>query len=117
LTKKDLSSHFPKFSIPDPKEGFDEVRYEWDQEAAAAEHFKVWLADKKLTQRIEDLRPGSWFKSQLDEFTSHLDRWKRTESDWKSKADEILARKAQSEKSKAESKNGKDEKASRADKG
>eukprot|EP00927_Polykrikos_kofoidii_P059626 TRINITY_DN54771_c0_g1_i1.p1 TRINITY_DN54771_c0_g1~~TRINITY_DN54771_c0_g1_i1.p1 ORF type:complete len:1177 (-),score=298.62 TRINITY_DN54771_c0_g1_i1:178-3618(-) len=83
LTKRDLAACFTRFTLPELAEGFDEVRYAWADQEGCDEHLKQWLCDKKLTQRVEDLTPGSWFKTILDEWHDLLHAWRRRHCDWK----------------------------------
>ena len=77
LTKKDLCRSFSSFSIPSKEEGFDEVTYEWSKGDKAKEYMKSWVAEQKLTQRVEDLQPGSRFKEQYAEWTRQLQEWRK----------------------------------------
>eukprot|EP00933_Yihiella_yeosuensis_P040598 TRINITY_DN3491_c0_g2_i1.p1 TRINITY_DN3491_c0_g2~~TRINITY_DN3491_c0_g2_i1.p1 ORF type:complete len:856 (+),score=217.48 TRINITY_DN3491_c0_g2_i1:135-2702(+) len=77
-----LNTSFHKFSLPEKSDGFDEIRYEWQSEAKAKQHFKEYVQNLKLTSRIEDLQPGDWFNTKVPEFTKTLQTWhnKQTES-------------------------------------
>lgn len=81
LTKKDLCRSFSSFSIPTKEEGFDELKFAWQPAPKATEYLKAWVAEKKLTQRIEDLQPGARFKEQLAEWNKALQDWRRRHSD------------------------------------
>merc|ERR1712187_169077 len=86
LPRKDLSSSFTRFAIPDDSEGFDEIRYAWQKRDGCVDYLTRWLAEKKLTQRVEELQPGSWFRSAVDEWQSLLNTWKRKHNCWKDSA-------------------------------
>ncbi|CAK0848696.1 unnamed protein product [Prorocentrum cordatum] len=68
LAPRVLSSSFAKFSIPDKSEGFDEIIFEWEKEAASARYLKDRVLKLKTTSRIDDLVPGEWFKTTSGEF-------------------------------------------------
>merc|ERR1712183_368065 len=46
LTKKALSEAFAKFTLPSAEEGFDEIRFVWDDGVAAKGHLKEWVLDQ-----------------------------------------------------------------------
>merc|ERR1712217_929248 len=56
-----LSACFHQFSTPDKEEGFDEIRHDWAKQPKASEYVKNWVLERKLTTRIDDLKPGQWF--------------------------------------------------------
>merc|ERR1712048_1556292 len=62
-----LNQHFSQFSIPDEDEGFDEIRYEWQDESASRDYLRAWILDRKLTSRIDNLQPSEWFAARLAE--------------------------------------------------
>jgi len=86
LVPKELSKAFPIFSIPTSDEGFDEVRYIWKGEAESAEYLKTWIAERKLTERVEDLQPGRWFSEKHGERQRIFQDWRRKQSDHKKAA-------------------------------
>merc|ERR1712060_402684 len=75
-----------KFSLPDKSEGFDEIRYAWQQASAVNEYFTKWMLQKKTMERVEDLQPGSSFKEQWTEWQTLLAQWRKLHSDWKDPA-------------------------------
>merc|ERR1712176_95298 len=83
MLKKDLAQSFSGFTLPTKNEGFDEIKFAWQPADACAEYLKAWIAERKLTQRVEDLQPGSWFKDQWVEWTKLLQEWRKKHSDWK----------------------------------
>jgi len=83
LVFKDLASSFSTFSIPTKEEGFDEIRYVWQKEEACGAYLKQWILEQKLTQRVEDLEPGSWFKDQWSEWHHLMQGWRQKQGDWK----------------------------------
>merc|ERR1711920_885873 len=44
-----MNANFSNFSIPDKSEGFDEVKYEWDNEAKSKQYLKSIVLEKKIT--------------------------------------------------------------------
>eukprot|EP00930_Biecheleria_cincta_P087647 TRINITY_DN7687_c0_g1_i1.p1 TRINITY_DN7687_c0_g1~~TRINITY_DN7687_c0_g1_i1.p1 ORF type:complete len:1093 (+),score=298.96 TRINITY_DN7687_c0_g1_i1:83-3361(+) len=83
LDPRDLAKSFGSFALPTQDEGFDEIRYIWQGESECAEYLKKWLAEKKLTQRVEDLKPGEWFKAESEKWHRTLSVWRRRCDDWK----------------------------------
>merc|ERR1712194_373406 len=76
LTALTMSSSFPKFSIPEKGEGFDEIQYEWTKSAAKCQEFlKKWVLEKKATTRVEDLVPGQWFCRRFRDWQTALKLW------------------------------------------
>ncbi|CAK0792636.1 unnamed protein product [Prorocentrum cordatum] len=63
-----LSSSFCSFTLPDKSEGFDEIVFEWQPEAASRKYLKDYVLKNKVTSRIDDLQPGEWFKTAHAEF-------------------------------------------------
>jgi len=78
LTNAVLSQNFGKFSIPTQDEGFDVIRFEWQDDAGSREYLTRWIKDRKLTSRIEELQPGQWFQDKLAE-------WLKTYQEWQTK--------------------------------
>merc|ERR1719373_135722 len=67
--------------MPSQAEDFDEVRYVWQPADKAANYLKDWVAERKLTQRIEDLQPGDSFREKFDEWSKVLQEWRRRHGD------------------------------------
>lgn len=80
--ENELARSFEKFTIPSEEEGFQEICFVWDGEEESNEDLKQWMAEKKLVQRVEDLRPTAWFKEKLREWQTVLSKWKRRQEDW-----------------------------------
>merc|ERR1712194_569757 len=70
-----LNAAFGSFSIPEKTEGFDEIKYEWDDAAKSKAYLKRWVLDRKITSRIEDIVPGEWFGNTLADFTKSTDEY------------------------------------------
>merc|ERR1712232_637425 len=95
---QEVSSSFAKFCLPDNDEGFDQIVYVWQPEEKCRDEMKQWQLNKKMTERVEDLKPGDWFKGKLDE-------WKKAVSGWRTKQREFkdpnLKKKAEERRKKA----------------
>merc|ERR1712217_152439 len=79
----EVSSAFAKFSLPESDEGFDQIEYMWQPEDKCREEMKQWQLNKKLTERVEDLKPGEWFKGQMDAWKKAVSGWKTTQREFK----------------------------------
>jgi len=86
LDTKELSAWYAKFTLPEEDEGFDEIKFAWAEKAKCEEHFRKWVLERKLTQRIEDLQPSEWFKSKWSDWTKSLGSWKKKQKDFKDPA-------------------------------
>jgi hypothetical protein len=69
LTSTVLSQTFPTFALPEDTEGFDEINYEWQPASKATEYLRNWILEKKVTSKIEDMKPSEWFKTMYENFT------------------------------------------------
>lgn len=103
LTEKTLSKSYAGFSLPTKEEGFETISFAWKGEAECASLLKEWIFAKKLTQRVEDLQPGAWFKEEWSKWTKMLNEWRRRQSDYKdpAKRKALLAKKKEEAKKKA----------------
>lgn len=97
LTSFVLNMTFTKFSIPEKSEGFDEVRFEWNKGPAAATYLKKWIIDRKLTTRVEDLVPSTWFTMKWNAWQKAVTTWTKKQEEYKAK----LIRKANEKRAKA----------------
>jgi len=70
-----LNSAYAKFTTPEQDEGFDDIQYEWFKGDKAQQYLKQWVLNKKLTTRMEDIRPGELFKKKLAEFNKLSKEW------------------------------------------
>merc|ERR1712190_85500 len=75
---------FSKFSVPQKDEGFDELKYDWQNAAESKAYLQKWVSERKRTAKIEDLQPGEWFKEKLIE-------WLKTYASWQSKHKEYAS--------------------------
>eukprot|EP00928_Gymnodinium_smaydae_P055668 TRINITY_DN39162_c0_g1_i1.p1 TRINITY_DN39162_c0_g1~~TRINITY_DN39162_c0_g1_i1.p1 ORF type:complete len:990 (-),score=307.99 TRINITY_DN39162_c0_g1_i1:357-3173(-) len=83
LDRSVLTASFAEFSLPSAEEGFDEIRYVWEDAEGCASRFKSWVLDLKKTLRVEKLEPSNWFKERLDAWHKQVDEWKKGQSDAK----------------------------------
>merc|ERR1719310_1586380 len=65
LTAQEMATSFSKFTIPAKEEGFESISYEWANASQSAEYLKAWVLEKKLTSRVEDIKPSAWFKGEV----------------------------------------------------
>merc|ERR1712039_658166 len=111
MDEKELGRIFGTFSLPEKSEGFDEVKFVWQNQAKSEEYLKAWVKTRKLNQRVEDLTPGSWFNEQWTEWDKLLQNWKHTQTTAKDPAN-----KKKPEKKKAAAKEEKPEEKKEEDK-
>jgi len=93
LSPQMLNQSFGDFSIPAKEEGFDEIRFEWQDEKTSTEYLRKWVLERKVTSRIEDLQPSEWFKTKLA-------AWKKAVEEWKAKQKPFLQKKKEQPKQK-----------------
>jgi len=70
-----IASTFGRFTTPAQDEGFDDIQYEWFKGDKADSYLKEWVLKQKRTTRIEDLKPGEYFKDKKVEFTKLKKEW------------------------------------------
>lgn len=106
ITDQMLSKCYTDFSFPAVDEGFDDISYKWQGETEAAKLLKDWVFKRKLTQRVEDITPGTWFKEEWPKWTKALQEWRKKQNDWKdpTKKKALLAARAEAKKKEAEEK-------------
>jgi len=75
LTTQVLNAAFDQFCIPEKDEGFDEIRFAWQNEENSKAYLKKWVLERKITSRIEDLAPSEWFKTKVAEFQKANQEW------------------------------------------
>jgi len=90
LTPLVMSASFTKFTIPAKDEGFDDIKYEWTKGAKCEEYLKKWILDRKLSMRVEDLQPSTWFNQQNAKWQTAVKNWQTKLNEHKS----ALAKKA-----------------------
>merc|ERR1712066_818485 len=95
----EVSAAFAKFSLPGSDEGFDQIVYAWQPEDKCRDEMKQWQLNKKMTERVEDLQPGEWFKGKWEEWKKVVSGWKTAQREFK---DPNLKKRAEERKKKAE---------------
>eukprot|EP00429_Kryptoperidinium_foliaceum_P013594 CAMPEP_0176047026 /NCGR_PEP_ID=MMETSP0120_2-20121206/23354_1 /TAXON_ID=160619 /ORGANISM="Kryptoperidinium foliaceum, Strain CCMP 1326" /LENGTH=906 /DNA_ID=CAMNT_0017380441 /DNA_START=69 /DNA_END=2786 /DNA_ORIENTATION=- len=90
---------FASFTLPQQSEGFDSIKYLWQDEAAAKEylHSKV-LAKKKVT-RLELLQPSEWFNEKLNAWKKLWAEWQKKQADFKASPEQTAKAAARQQKS------------------
>merc|ERR1712232_62404 len=69
--------------LPTKEEGFDEIKFVWNKEAESEKYLKAWKTEMKLTQRVDELQPGAWFKDNWSDWQGILQQWRRAQNDFK----------------------------------
>merc|ERR1712232_1511182 len=84
-------------TLPAADEGFDHVRYDWEQAASCSELLRKYILEQKLSQKVEDLQPGAWFKEQSAAWQKLFVEWKKRQIEHKdpNKRKQYLAKKAE----------------------
>jgi len=77
-----LDKFYGKFSTPEKEEGFDDIQFEWLKGDKAKDYLKSWVQKKKLTSRIEDIKPGQHFKDTKASFDKTVGEWKEKLKAW-----------------------------------
>jgi len=119
LSSKDMSATYDKFTLPSKEEGCDDLKFLWQTEAKSQEYLKKWVLERKMTQRVEDIQPGEWFRSKWNEWSKLLNAWKRKQAEFKDpvrrkaallakKRAEAAKKAAEEKKEAAEAKEGED---------
>merc|ERR1712232_86571 len=90
ITDSVLNNFYAEFSVPAKAEGFDEVKFEWDNESKCKDFLRSFILEKKKTARIENLVVGEWFKTQSAE-------WNKKFKDWKAEQTEVAKTKTLTE--------------------
>jgi len=113
LTSTVLNQSFGSFSIPEKSEGFDELRYEWQNGDESKDYLRKWVLDKKRTSRMEELQPGQWFQDKVKEWQKLFAEWQAKQKVYKTSAaqkeKEAAAKKAAEEKKEGEEGENKEE--------
>jgi len=97
LDFKVMNASFSKFSTPEMDEGFDDIVFEWQKGDKAAQYLKQWVLNKKLTTRIEDIKPGKAFREKLAEFEKLSKTWQDKLKAYKAGPKKKAAKKADDE--------------------
>lgn len=78
-----VTKHFADFTLPAQAEGFDAVDFVWQNEAGSAAHLQEFVLSRKLTSRVESLKPGDWFNKEWKEWQALLGSWRKRQGEWK----------------------------------
>jgi len=100
LSPTALNASFEKFSLPEKSEGFDEVKFVWQDAAKSAQKLASWKEEKKLTARIEDLQLGDWYNEKAKLWNEFLKTCKQRQNDYKAAVAKKASDKALKEKMK-----------------
>lgn len=96
-----LNTSFTKFSLPDVEEGFDDIQYEWSAKGTAATQvLQKWIMERKLTSRVEDLKPSEWFKTKWAAWQKLFHGWQGKQNEYRTKMQKKAAEKAVKESKK-----------------
>ncbi|CAK0863240.1 unnamed protein product [Prorocentrum cordatum] len=76
LTEYVMNTTFTKFSLPEKEEGFDEIRYEFLKDGAKCKKFvQDWISSRKLTTRVEEIKPSAWFHTNKKSWEKAVHEW------------------------------------------
>eukprot|EP00933_Yihiella_yeosuensis_P025995 TRINITY_DN2017_c0_g1_i1.p1 TRINITY_DN2017_c0_g1~~TRINITY_DN2017_c0_g1_i1.p1 ORF type:complete len:831 (-),score=286.51 TRINITY_DN2017_c0_g1_i1:267-2759(-) len=78
-----LAKAFADFTLPEKSEGFDEIRFEWADEAGSKEHLRKFVLTNKQTSRIEDLQPSQTFKDKNTAWQKQFSEWQAKQTKFK----------------------------------
>jgi len=84
LTLSQLSSSFGQFTTPEKDEGFDDIRYDFQKKPKCDEYLQKWILERKLSTRVENIKPGSWFQAKQKAFSTVFAQWTTKQKDWSS---------------------------------
>lgn len=98
VDEKTLGLSYSDFSIPSADEGFAKVDFVWQPRESTEDHVKKWRSDLKVTLKMEDLKPGEWFKEKSEAFKKQFKEMQQKIKDAKK------AKKPESEKEKSKEK-------------
>mmetsp|Transcript_45538 Transcript_45538/g.105569 ORF Transcript_45538/g.105569 Transcript_45538/m.105569 type:complete len:925 (+) Transcript_45538:75-2849(+) len=85
-----MSKVFKSFTLPEKNEGFDAVTFDWANQKKSEEYLKTWVADRKVTIRMDHIAPGQWFQERQNE-------WKKANQQWQQKQNEAKNARAKKE--------------------
>lgn len=61
VEEKLVSQTFSEYCLPADDESFKKIEFVWKVKEEAANHLSQWVADRKATMVVADLKPSSWF--------------------------------------------------------
>eukprot|EP00746_Dinoflagellata_sp_MGD_P165231 gnl/MRDRNA2_/MRDRNA2_94380_c0_seq1.p1 gnl/MRDRNA2_/MRDRNA2_94380_c0~~gnl/MRDRNA2_/MRDRNA2_94380_c0_seq1.p1 ORF type:complete len:900 (-),score=253.48 gnl/MRDRNA2_/MRDRNA2_94380_c0_seq1:99-2798(-) len=85
LTAAAVSQIFRHVSLPDIADGFDDIKYCWDQKDAASKYIREWVLKQKREQRVEDIAIGDWFKEKWAAWQKEVTDLRRKQTEFKTK--------------------------------
>lgn len=65
VSEKELGRVYSHFSLPTEEEGFDEIRFEWQDKGAAQDVLRQWIMERKSSLLVDGLKPGPWFQAKM----------------------------------------------------
>ncbi|CAE6964894.1 unnamed protein product [Symbiodinium natans] len=83
LTPSILGKAFANFTIPEKDEGFDEIKFVWQEESQSKEYLRKWVLETKLTTRIEDLQPSQDFRDKFAAWQKSYTEMQAKQKAWK----------------------------------
>jgi len=102
LTQSVIAKSYASFTLPSKDEGFDEIKYLWQPQAECVKVLKAFVHERKMTQAVEDLQPGEWFKSQWTKWQTALKEMKARAAEYKDPAKRAALIKKKKEAAKKE---------------
>jgi len=78
-----IAKSYASFALPQVEEGFDEVRYVWQQADQCAPLLREYILERKKSQRVEDLQMSEWFKEHWGTWQKTLAEWRKRQVEWK----------------------------------
>jgi len=98
LTQYVLNTTFAKFSLPEKVDGFDTLQYEFLKDGGKCqEYVQEWISSRKLTTRVEDIKPSARFHAVNKNWDKSLQDWLGALAQYKSNVAKKLADKAAKE--------------------
>merc|ERR1712228_1055838 len=86
FTEDVLAKTFDKFSVPTKDEGFDDVAFEWQNQAQSKQIVRDFVLEQKKTQKVHDLKLTDWFKEEWGAWQKEVSAWKAKQREWKDPA-------------------------------
>ncbi|CAE7381523.1 ASPH [Symbiodinium pilosum] len=85
LAPTTLRKFLQQFSLPEKSEGWDEIKYAWDQAHSSRDYLRKWVVEAKRTTLIEDPQPSQTFTTKFMAWQKqHLD-FQQKQNLWKAK--------------------------------
>jgi len=101
-----ISAAYQSFTLPQKDEGFDEIRYLWQQAAVCEEYVQSWKKQCKQNTKNENFAVGPSFVKRTKAWQSDMQRWQKMQQEIKVKVAKekagIAATKAEADEKDAE---------------